>query len=67
MQSGEGVIAHNVLHNRSEFTEDRHATERRLLYRVRYLDRIACAPDTQPARMSPNNDPAPTNLDPTDW
>ncbi|WP_201092900.1 TauD/TfdA family dioxygenase [Thiocystis minor] len=66
MQSGDGVIAHNVLHNRSGFTEDRHATERRLLYRVRYLDRIAYAPDTQPARMSPNHEPAPaTSIRPT--
>ncbi len=43
MQSGEGLVTNNVLHNRSGFTEDRHATQRRLLYRVRYLDWIAVA------------------------
>jgi alpha-ketoglutarate-dependent taurine dioxygenase len=39
LQSGMGLLCNNVLHDRSAFTDD---SERpRLLYRARYLDRIA--------------------------
>ncbi|MCW9047332.1 MAG: TauD/TfdA family dioxygenase [Gammaproteobacteria bacterium] len=37
MQSGEGIIANNVLHNRTAFTD---GEEKRLLYRARYYDRV---------------------------
>lgn len=39
LQSGEGVICNNVLHNRSKFTD--HPSSRRLLYRARFYERIA--------------------------
>ncbi len=37
MQAGEGIIANNVLHNRTAFTD---SDDKRLLYRARYYDRI---------------------------
>ncbi|MCW8934458.1 MAG: TauD/TfdA family dioxygenase [Gammaproteobacteria bacterium] len=37
MQAGEGIIANNVLHNRTAFTD---GEEKRLLYRARYYDRV---------------------------
>ena len=39
MENGMGVICNNVLHDRSAFSDD--ASQPRLLYRARYLDRIA--------------------------
>ena len=36
---GQGIIANNVLHNRTAFRDD--PKERRLVYRMRFLDRIA--------------------------
>ncbi len=39
LQSGMGIVGHNVLHARTGFEDDPHAP--RLLYRARYLDRIA--------------------------
>jgi alpha-ketoglutarate-dependent taurine dioxygenase len=36
---GQGIISNNVLHNRSAFQDD--PMERRLVYRMRFLDRIA--------------------------
>jgi alpha-ketoglutarate-dependent taurine dioxygenase len=39
MQPGMGLLCNNVLHDRSAFTDD--AQHPRLLYRARYLDRIA--------------------------
>jgi hypothetical protein len=39
MQPGMGLLCNNVLHDRSAFTDD--ALNPRLLYRARYLDRIA--------------------------
>ena len=44
MAPGMGLVAHNVLHDRSGFTDD--ASQPRLLYRARYLDRCA-APEPQ--------------------
>lgn len=38
LQSGWGLISNNVLHDRSGFDED--AQHSRLLYRLRYFDRI---------------------------
>ena len=35
---GQGIISNNVLHNRSAFQDD--SMERRLVYRMRFLDRI---------------------------
>lgn len=39
LQSGQGLICNNVLHNRSRFEDDELHT--RLLYRLRYYDRVA--------------------------
>lgn len=39
--AGEGLICNNILHNRTAFEEDSQAP--RLLYRLRYLDRIPTA------------------------
>ncbi|HSW24265.1 MAG TPA: TauD/TfdA family dioxygenase, partial [Burkholderiaceae bacterium] len=38
LEAGMGIVANNVLHDRSGFTDD--AASPRLLYRARYLDRI---------------------------
>lgn len=40
MQAGEGIIANNVLHNRTEFTDSEIEEQKRLLYRARYYDRV---------------------------
>lgn len=40
MQMGEGIIANNVLHNRSAFVDAEAENEKRLLYRARYYDRV---------------------------
>ena len=40
MQPGEGIIANNVLHNRSAFSDSENENEKRLLYRARYYDRV---------------------------
>jgi hypothetical protein len=39
LDAGMGLVAHNVLHARSAFEDD--AAAPRLLYRARYLDRVA--------------------------
>jgi hypothetical protein len=39
LQAGMGLVAHNVLHDRSGFSDD--AAQPRLLYRARYTDRSA--------------------------
>ena len=39
LQSGEGIVCNNVLHNRSAFTD--YPSSRRLLYRARFYDRIS--------------------------
>ena len=41
MQAHEGVLCNNVLHCRTEFTDSDDPRQKRLLYRGRYLDRIA--------------------------
>ncbi len=40
LRPGEGLICNNILHNRSGFTE-RTAGNGRLLYRVRFHDRVS--------------------------
>lgn len=39
LDAGMGIVANNVLHDRSDFVDD--AARPRLLYRARYLDRVA--------------------------
>jgi len=41
LQSGQGVISNNVLHNRTGFTDSAPAGQKRLMYRIRYFERIA--------------------------
>ncbi|MGZ8203865.1 MAG: TauD/TfdA family dioxygenase [Burkholderiales bacterium] len=43
LAGGQGVVCNNVLHNRSAFTDDAALGLSRLVYRARYLDRIAAA------------------------
>ena len=38
---GQGLISNNMLHDRSEFEDHEAPNRRRLLYRARFLDRIA--------------------------
>jgi len=40
LQSGQGVISNNVLHNRTGFVDASDARDMRLLYRIRYKERI---------------------------
>jgi TfdA family taurine catabolism dioxygenase TauD len=40
MRAGEGIIANNVLHNRTAFVDSELENEKRLLYRARYYDRV---------------------------
>jgi len=40
LAAGEGLLCNNVLHNRTEFTDDVDKGLARLLYRARYYDRI---------------------------
>lgn len=40
MESGEGIIANNVLHNRTAFVDAEDLQNKRLLYRARYYDRV---------------------------
>jgi len=40
MRAGEGIIANNVLHNRTAFTDADAQDEKRLLFRARYYDRV---------------------------
>jgi hypothetical protein len=42
LQAGEGLVTNNVLHNRSGFEDLPDPGRGRLLYRVRYLERIQC-------------------------
>ena len=51
LQSGEGVICNNVLHNRTMFTD--RPRSKRLLYRARFYERVA-RPD--PANDMPRTD-----------
>ena len=41
LSPGQGLIANNVLHNRTGFSDNAEFDRARLLYRARYLDRIA--------------------------
>jgi alpha-ketoglutarate-dependent taurine dioxygenase len=41
LDSGEGLLCNNVLHNRTEFTDAVDKGQTRLLYRARFFDRIA--------------------------
>jgi hypothetical protein len=42
LEVGEGLVTNNVLHNRSGFEDVPRPGEGRMLYRVRYLERIDC-------------------------
>jgi alpha-ketoglutarate-dependent taurine dioxygenase len=41
LRPGDGIVSNNVLHCRSGFEDDADPTRGRLLYRLRFLDRIA--------------------------
>lgn len=41
LSAGQGLLCNNVLHNRTEFTDDAAPGRTRLIYRARYHDRIA--------------------------
>jgi hypothetical protein len=41
LAGGQGLVCNNVLHNRAAFTDDPAPGRGRLVYRARYLDRIA--------------------------
>ena len=41
LAGGQGLVCNNVLHNRGAFTDDPAPSRGRLVYRARYLDRIA--------------------------
>ncbi|ACL73264.1 taurine catabolism dioxygenase [Thioalkalivibrio sulfidiphilus HL-EbGr7] len=41
LSPGEGILCNNVLHNRTGFRDDPQAGQTRLIYRARYLDRVA--------------------------
>jgi len=41
LEPGQGFVTNNVLHNRSGFRDAAEAARQRLLYRVRYFDRVA--------------------------
>jgi alpha-ketoglutarate-dependent taurine dioxygenase len=41
LRPGEGIICNNVLHNRTGFRDDPDAGRQRLIYRARFLDRVA--------------------------
>jgi len=41
LAAGQGLLANNVLHNRTGFTDDLDKGIKRLIYRARYYDRIA--------------------------
>lgn len=40
LESGQGLICNNVLHNRTGFVDDEKDGKQRLIYRARYYDRI---------------------------
>jgi hypothetical protein len=40
LQRGEGFLSNNVLHDRNGFRDAHDGTPSRLLYRIRYLDRV---------------------------
>ena len=44
LESGQGIICNNVLHNRAGFTDDAQSGQQRLMYRARYYDRMAVGP-----------------------
>lgn len=41
LQSGQGIISNNVLHNRTGFTDADDTAASRLLYRIRYKERVS--------------------------
>ncbi|MCG6985737.1 MAG: TauD/TfdA family dioxygenase [Thiocapsa sp.] len=55
---GEGLLSNNVLHCRSGFEDEVDASQRRLLYRVRYLDRIRTESGEDGRPPSLDGDPA---------
>lgn len=40
LQANQGIICNNVLHNRSGFTDSDDLSQKRLLYRIRYYERV---------------------------
>lgn len=44
LETGQGILCNNVLHNRAGFMDDPSNGRQRLMYRARYYDRIACGP-----------------------
>ena len=43
LEAGMGIVANNVLHDRSAFVDD--PAQPRLIYRARYLDRVVGNPE----------------------
>ena len=41
LEQGQGIISNNVLHNRSSFTDSDDPSQRRVIYRARYHNRVA--------------------------
>ncbi len=41
LRPGEGILCNNVLHNRTGFRDDRESGHQRLVFRARFLDRVA--------------------------
>jgi hypothetical protein len=41
LAGGQGLVCNNVLHNRGAFTDDPTPGLRRLVYRARFVDRVA--------------------------
>lgn len=41
LQAGEGILCNNVLHNRTGFRDHPEADRKRLVFRARFLDRVA--------------------------
>jgi alpha-ketoglutarate-dependent taurine dioxygenase len=52
LQPGQGVVANNVLHKRTGFDVPGDGTPGRLIYRVRYYDRIRIETPTAPAKLA---------------
>ncbi len=42
LEAGQGLICNNILHNRAAFMESEATERQRLLYRIRYYDRVDC-------------------------
>jgi hypothetical protein len=47
LEAGQGIVSNNVLHGRSGFEDGPDPRRGRLLYRVRFLDRIGLTPEVE--------------------